>query len=448
MRLWPLSLFGRVASIMLAGLVMAHALTFWWILRERSELSDAMMLAYVGRDVASSLAILDRVPPEERAGWLPVLERHNYRYLLADPAAGTPIARGRVELADAIAEGVAARIGAERVQGLFAGQVGEGGRELWLRLHLADGAPLALVLGVPRSMPSWSTVAVLLAQLAALVLVTWLAVRLATRPLTRLADAAELLGSELRAPALPERGPLEVARASVAFNAMRQRIGAALDERLRILASIAHDLRTPITRMGLRTEMLPDSEVRERLRADLAEMQALVEEGIDYARTAHASVEPERPVDLHALLDSLVFDYQDGGHPVRWAGRCESPLCTRPQALRRVVMNLVDNALKFGGQADIVLDACPDRIVITVNDTGPGIAIEQLESVLQPFVRLDDSRSRETGGTGLGLAIAQELTTVLRGTLALRNREAGGLEARLTLPIAQRPSASYPYGGG
>ncbi len=438
MSLLPRSLFGRVAGVLLLGLVVAHALTFWWILRERGELSEAMMLAYVGRDVASSVAILDRVPPEERAAWLPRLARHNYRYLLDDRGAGAPISVGRVPIGDAIVAGVAAELGADRVLGLFAGPETDEGRELWLRLRLSDAAPLRVMLGVPSWMPSGASIAVLLAQLAALLLVTWLAVRLATRPMTRLAAAAERFGSDLRAPDLSEAGPLEVARASKAFNAMRQRVGAALDERLRILAAIAHDLRTPITRMKLRSEMLPDSELRERLQADLAEMQALVEDGLEYARTAHAGVEPERPVDLHALLDSLAFDYQDAGRRVSWAGRHEAPVWTRPQALRRVVMNLVDNALEFGGEAEIALETSAGAIAIAVSDRGPGIAPEQLARVFEPFVRLDDSRSRDTGGAGLGLAIAQELTTVLGGALALRNREGGGLEARLSLPIAPR----------
>ena len=423
MRLLPRSLFGRVALVLLAGLVVAHVLTFWWILRSRSELSEAMMQAYVGRDVASSVAILDRVPPEERAAWLTRLARHNYRYELAELPGGAPLAAGRVPQIDAIVAGVASELGAERVQGLFAGALRDGARELWLRLRLADGAPVTLVLTVPGWMPSWSSIAVLAAQLAALLVVTWLAVRLATRPLSRLAEAADRFGQDLRAPALAESGPAEVTRAAVAFNAMRARVGAALDERLRILAAIAHDLRTPLTRMQLRSEMLPD-----------AEMQGLVEEGIEYARTAHAAVEPERPVDLHALLDSLCFDYQDAGRRVHWSGKHETPLRTRPQALRRVVVNLVDNALRFGGEAEIELASESGEVIIAVRDRGPGIAPEDLERVLEPFVRLDDSRSRETGGAGLGLAIANELAGVLGGALTLRNREGGGLEARLALP--------------
>jgi signal transduction histidine kinase len=434
---WPRSLFGRVAAVLLLGLVVAHVLTFWWILRARGELSQAMMLAYVGRDVASSLAILERLPAPERAEFVPRLARHNYRYELGEAASpGTPVPPGEASAIDTIVAGITAELGAARVHGLYASPARAGATpELRLRLALADGTPVSLVLDAPRWMPPWPTLAVLGIQLAALVAVTWLAVRLATRPLSRLADAAHRLGAELRAPALPEAGPLEVARASRAFNAMRARVLAALDERLRMLAAIAHDLRTPITRMSLRSELLPDSEVRERLQADLAEMQSLVEEGLEYARSAHASVEPERPVDLSALIDSLVFDYEDSGRSVRWSGKYDAPLRTRPQALRRVLTNLVDNALNFGGEAELLLESSPQQVEIAVRDRGPGIAPEDLERVLQPFVRLDPSRSRDTGGAGLGLAIAHELTQALRGKLALRNLDGSGFEARLTLPV-------------
>jgi signal transduction histidine kinase len=441
---WPRSLFGRVAGILLLGLVAAHALTFWWILRERSQLSEAMMLAYVGRDVASSLAILERLPPGEREAFLPRLARHNYHYALGASGAGRPVDPGTADAVRPILSAVTAEVGAGRVQGLFAAPGGSGAPELRLRLSLADATPVDLVLLPPRWMPSWSTMAVLCVQLAALLVVTWLAVRIATRPLSELAGAAHHLGSDLRGPALPEHGPIEVARASRAFNAMRGRVVAALDERLRMLAAIAHDLRTPLTRMGLRTELLPDAEVRERLQADIGEMRALVESGLDYARTAHAGVEAERPVDLHALLDSLVCDYEDAGRKVRWGGEREAPLRTRPQALRRVLINLVDNALQFGGEAEIALESGPQQVTIAVRDRGPGIAPEALERVLEPFVRLDGSRSRDTGGAGLGLAIAHELMQALGGRLRLRNLERGGLEAALVLPATADPAASMP----
>jgi signal transduction histidine kinase len=253
--------------------------------------------------------------------------------------------------------------------------------------------------------------------------------------LARLADAADAIGPAAGGTALAETGPREVARAATAFNAMQGRIQAHLAERTQILAAISHDLQTPLTRLRLRSELIDDTVLRDKLLADLDAMQALVREGIAYARSAHSGSEAARSVDLHALLDSLVCDYTDAGQPVTLEGAEGLMLETRPQALRRLITNLVDNALKFAGNAQLTAGRGEHGIFIAVRDDGPGIAPEELQAVMQPFYRVENSRSRETGGTGLGLAIAQQLAQALGGRLALRNREEGGLEARLTLPI-------------
>jgi signal transduction histidine kinase len=307
--------------------------------------------------------------------------------------------------------------------------------QLAFDLRLADGSPLALHLQPPRLMVSATTAGLLLLQLALLgACIAW-AVRQTTRPLAQLASAADVLGRNPDAPPLAEHGPLEARRAAAAFNTMQRRIATHLTERLQILAAVSHDLQTPITRMRVRTELLADEAVRDKLQADLAEMQNLVEEGLAYARSAHAATEAARPVDLHALLDSLVCDYTDAGHAVVLSGSHPAPLATRPQALRRVVGNLVDNALKFAGAAEVAVHSDGASVQISVCDRGPGIPAHQLAAVLQPFVRLEDSRNRDTGGAGLGLAIASQLATALGGILSLLPRAGGGLEARLTLPV-------------
>jgi signal transduction histidine kinase len=224
-------------------------------------------------------------------------------------------------------------------------------------------------------------------------------------------------------------------RAAAAFNRMRDRIQAHLQERMQILAAVSHDLQTPITRLRLRADLLDDTALRDKLHADLTEMQGLVEEGIAYARSAHAAREAVRRVDLRALLDSIALDYADAGRPVQLLTAPAASCDTRPQALRRLVCNLVDNALKFAGTADIALAADAEGSwLVQVLDRGPGIPEAALAEVLQPFVRLDDSRNRNTGGTGLGLAIASELAQALGGQLTLAGREGGGLEARVLLP--------------
>jgi signal transduction histidine kinase len=216
---------------------------------------------------------------------------------------------------------------------------------------------------------------------------------------------------------------------------MQRRIKDHLAERLHILAAVSHDLQTPIARMGLRAALLDDPVLREKLQGDLRAMQVLVEEGIAYARSAHGTTEPPRRIDLHALLDSLVCDYGDAGRAVRLTGRWDRPLTTRPESLRRIIGNLVDNALAFASDVEIAVEPeTGERIAIAVRDRGPGIPPAELGAVLQPFHRLEGSRSRATGGTGLGLAIADQLTRGLGATLTLINRESGGLEVRVSLP--------------
>ena len=265
--------------------------------------------------------------------------------------------------------------------------------------------------------------------------------RLVTRPLADLAAAADHLGPDLQAQKLDEEGPTEVAHAARAFNAMQQRIGGYMSERVKILAAISHDLQTPITRMRLRTDLMDDAHDRVKFRQDLDEMNSLVREGVTYARTLHGATEPPLRMDADALLESMVADYEDAGQRVRLEGRAGAPIVGRPNALRRIVMNLVDNALGFGSDVRLRVQAGNDELVIAVVDNGPGIPPDELDAVLKPFYRVESSRNRSTGGTGLGLAIAHQLAMAMGAVLELRNRPEGGLEARLTLPT--RPLASY-----
>ena len=428
------SLFGRIAVILFCGLALAHALTVGWVLFERAQLGRSLMLAYVGRDVAAALAILDRVPAEERGAWLPRIERQDYRYVLAAPAAAS---HDEPDLARVIREAVASTVGASRVGAAAGITRGDRGEQIELGLLLHDASPVTLQLNRPKLRISTTTVTLLCLQLLVLGLVTWLAVRAAVRPLRRLAVAADGLDLNRSARPLAEIGPTEVVRAARAFNAMRRRVAAHLAERLYILAAVSHDLRTPITRMRLRADLLGAGPLRDKLQADLIELDALVEEGVAYARSAQASAEAVRAIDLNALLDGLVCDYVDAGHPVRLKGSLAVPLRTRPLALKRIVTNLLDNAVKFSGAAELLIEQTqPDAIDIVVRDSGPGIPEGELGAVLQPFYRVEPSRNRDSGGTGLGLAIAQELAGALEGTLSLSNRASGGLEARLSLHIA------------
>lgn len=432
-QLLPRSLFGRVALILFAGLAAAHVLSFVLLMYERAEAGNKMMVAYLVRDVAGSIAILERAPKNERAEWLKLLDRPNYRYALGAQTEGRAATSPQAET---VLTMLASQLGPHyRVKASAPGGATDPLR-LLLHAELLDGTPLTVELLPPRmSVSPWVAVALTL-QLALLGLFTWIAVRIATEPLSRLQRAADALGPDLSGAPLPEDGPNEVARAAAAFNAMQRRIADHLAERTRIVAAISHDLQTPITRMRLRADLLDDDALRRKLHNDLHDMQVLVEQGIDFARFSRDIAEPLCATDLHALLDSMICDYTDAGEKIHLTGDAGAPVMTRPRALRRIVTNLIDNALKFGREVEVTIAReNSGKIAVSVLDRGPGIPSEKLQSVLQPFVRLEESRSRDTGGSGLGLAIAQQLAATLDGTLRLSNRTGGGLEAQLSLPL-------------
>ena len=428
-RWWPGSLFGRILLVLALGLALAHALTFMLAVTERSMSMRNAMVGYLASDVASSAAVLERLPAEERSQWLTRLARRNYRFVLAEPL---PVPASQSALALLVADAVAAALPPGRTVQVV--DPGVPGTELRLQLRLSDGTPLAVDMDEPRLQVSRWVLAALALQLVVLVgLCAW-AVRAATRPLNALADAADALGAAQAAVPLAEDGPREVVRAAAAFNRMQQRIQAYLQERMQILAAVSHDLQTPITRMRLRTDLMDDGPERDKMQRDLLEMQTLVREGVSFARSLHQETEPARRIDLDALLASIVADYADAGRAVTLAGEIGEPVVTRSRALGRVLGNLIDNAVKFTGAAELEVARQADgTIAIAVLDRGPGIPASELEAVFQPFYRLENSRNRDTGGTGLGLAIARQLAQSLGGNLVLSAREGGGLAARLTL---------------
>lgn len=431
---WPRTLGSRLFVILLAGLVVAYALSFAVLFSERYMSAREVMLGTLETDVSTAIAILDRLPAEERPQWLPRLNRGNYQYILGPGLPGIPemTQRGK-DIAARISEASGGRfpVTVESIPG--------DGKQLQAHLTLSDGSTLTIDVH-PRMTPiaQWLPY-VLVVQLLLLIVCCWFAVRLSIRPLVALADAADALNPNAQTPPLDENGPTELARAAHAFNAMRQRIARFVEERVQILAAISHDLQTPITRMKLRAELAEDSEEKRKLLGDLAEIETLVREGLAYARSAHGDGEKPSRIDVGSFVESLVYDYQDTGKPVTLEQHATGAIVTRPHALRRVLTNLTDNAIKFGGAAEVSVRRDGNAVVIEVRDRGPGIPEDKLDAVLQPFVRLENSRSRETGGTGLGLAIAQQLAVAAGGGLTLRNREGGGLVAEVRLGQAAAP---------
>ncbi|MFQ3786786.1 ATP-binding protein [Halomonas sp. A29] len=303
------------------------------------------------------------------------------------------------------------------------------GPETWL--YVATLLPVPDLFNEYR----WLSGERLLASLMVLLTViglSLLGIRSVTRPLARLSRAARQLGDDLDAPPLRESGPREVAATAVAFNRMQERIRDQVDERERLFSAISHDLKTPITRMRLRAEMLDDPVQRERFCASLDELGLLVKGALASVKgfDLHEAVEP---VDPRAVLTALADELALQGGEVSVLGHAEL-LPVKPLAFKRCLANLLENAVFYGRCAEVCLDDTPECLTITIRDHGPGIPEGQHERVFAPFVRLEPSRSRNTGGSGLGLGIARHIARAMGGDILLANHPRGGLEATLVLP--------------
>jgi signal transduction histidine kinase len=281
----------------------------------------------------------------------------------------------------------------------------------------------------------------LLAFLVVTLIVTSLsvwAVRRSTRPLALFARASERLGRDMNAPDMPEDGPREVNLAARAFNDMQKRLRKTISDRTQMLAAVSHDLRTPVTRLRLRAEFIEDEEQREKMLNDLAQMEAMISATLSFSQL-DSSDEQLKKLDLAGLVQSVVDDAAELGRKVTYDGPARVSYWGRLLALRRVFDNLVDNAIKYGGQAEVKLVETGSTIKITITDHGPGIPQGEIEKVFDPFYRIETSRSRETGGVGLGLAVVRSIVRGHGGEVALENPKSGGLCVTVTLPHSDQP---------
>lgn len=465
MGLVPRSLFGRIVVVLLAGMVAAQALSMAVHLQERGELLYRASGLQSAQRVADIVKLLDSVAPPERRRIAALFASPPLIVTLDAPAAapsadpdteaGVQAAFMRTMLQRLLGEERELTLVATRVEagafppgahrggphGMGMGPFGPGMQarmgpqhSFLARVRLADGSWTSLDTRRPVTAASWpyrllASIAILM---GAVVVLTLLAARWVTRPLATLASAAEELGRDINRPPLPEAGPHEVARAARAFNLMQSRLARYIEERTRVFAAMSHDLKTPITRMRLRAELLEDGEAKNKFTHDLAEMESMVVATLDFMRGLETG-ERAQPVDVTALLESLQEDARETGGQVDIEGAAQSPYVGRPQALKRCLGNLIDNAIKYGKSAQLTVEDGPGRLTIRVRDRGPGISEGELERVFEPFHRLEGSRGRDSGGTGLGLTIARSVAQLHGGTLQLRNVESG-LEAVLSLP--------------
>jgi signal transduction histidine kinase len=463
-------LFSRLVLVLFAGLLIAQLAGFALHMHERGELLAQASGMQSAQRIADIVHLIDPMSPAERKTIEKVLNAPPLRLSLNRPPLAPPVAdadmmvrttmfsamlrrqlAGEYDIAvDATRTAAAPGKGATMMEKGY-GKMGwpdADGQPHWkmhggprpayafvaqVRLH--DGALATFDTSVPQATASWPyrLLASIVLLLAAVLLVSWIAVRWATRPLKTLADAADDLGRNIHRPPMAESGPAEVTRAARAFNTMQRRLAGYIRERTQVLAAMSHDLKTPITRLRLRAELLDDAQQRAKFTADLREMETMVAGALNFLRGME-NTEPVQPIDVTALLESLQADMRETGAAVAIAGRAQAPYRGRAQALKRCIGNLIENAVKYGERAHVIVDDNATRLQLRIEDDGPGIPEAELENAFEPFYRLEASRNRDTGGSGLGLAIARGVAELHGGTLALENRARGGLAATLTLP--------------
>ncbi|OOZ35786.1 ATP-binding protein [Solemya velesiana gill symbiont] len=456
MRLLPRSLFGRLMLILVIGLILIQVISATLFIRDRYQvLRDSFGFNLMHR-TASLVNLVEGMPPENRDQILAVINSPTLRISLNDePQPMKPEAKRSERLESRLKRHLEDHprilVSIETIPlGRWRDRRGPehrppprfqmmprhmGPTRFQVQVQLSDDKWLSILRPLPEDIESWPArmLFTLIAVLVAIVVTSLIAVRQLTRPLNTLAEAADELGRNIDRPPLPESGTKEVQQASRAFNNMQQRLQRYIKDRSRMLAAVSHDLKTPITRLRLRTEMLDDPEVKKQFERDLSEMEQMVLATLHYMRGTESSEEPV-DLDLVALLEALQDDMSELGWKVTIEESQVEPYRGRPLILKRCFANLIENAVRYGDEAIIHIQDSPEQVSIVIEDHGPGIDEQELENLFKPFYRAEESRSKETGGSGLGLGIARNIARAHGGDVTLQRGENGGLEAVVTLP--------------
>ncbi|MFC3442720.1 ATP-binding protein [Sphingobium rhizovicinum] len=454
LRLWPQSLVGQIILLVAIGLFVAQAINFALLLRERNRVELTGQTAPAVYRVINALdARPDRGPDRgneerDRDGG----DRRNIRFSTTRPVLDGK-ARPDVESrAQAMFEDIGLTVHSvmavedsrimplrrwERIRSRATGEMPRDHRVGRLRLAV-EYEPGKWVTAEARtgSRPArfggWLIGQTLILYIIVLAPLLWVGRRMA-RPMKQLTGSAQQFARTGAADPVDERGPGDVRDLTMAFNAMRARIIAMLDEKDRMLGAIGHDLRTPLASLRVRTESVEDEGERARMSETIDEMNRMLEDILSLARAGRSTESPQK-VDLAALADAVVEDFIELGSPVDMADSDRAVAFVRPQQIRRAVRNLIENAIVYGERAHVSVSHDAGMIRIAVADDGPGIAEDRMAEMLEPFTRLEGSRNRETGGAGLGLALVRAIMAEHQGELRLSNRPEGGLEASLVLP--------------
>ena len=411
---------------------------------------QAKELTQVVGDLRRMTPQLATATPAQRRTLLERASGRSMQYSIskdAGPAGRTPLSRAMAartaELLGVPAENVHARSSFGRNN--FVGQLAEGAPPAALdAMPFFGGAHVAvkindsewLVAAASNKPQDWGWLRFIgLSFVGCMLLLTPIALLFANRlaaPIGRFAQAAEQLGRDPNSPPMPAEGPKEVRTAVSAFNTMQERLRKFVAGRTLMLATISHDLRTPLQRLRFRIDALPDKE-REAMLADIEEMETMIAASLSFA-TDDAAPTQRESLDLGALVSSVCDDAADSGGETQFAAEERIVVRADPVRLKRALSNLVSNAVKYAGGAEVRVLRQPGSAVVEVADRGPGIPVDRMEEMFQPFRRMEPSRNRSTGGSGLGLAIARTIARAHGGDVTLTERPGGGLTARLALP--------------
>ena len=438
-RAWSgVSLRARLVLLLLVGLMGVQAASLWWALSDRATTARRTALVQQVQRAVDVILVMDAIPAGGRAVVAAAVRYPIVRFEAAPAAESAP-----PEVLAVVREAWARRLAGRAVAVVATRgplqRMRDPGRREGLRILMAtrlrDGQPFQAEVEV--AVPTFRTDGLLgpfLLLGVVTALLVMLAMRWALRPLEQLATGAQTLGAGLDAKPLPQRGPPEVRRASEVLNTLHQRLRGHVQGRIQSLAAISHDLRTPITRLRLRAELLPDPESRASFGRDLRQLEDMVQGTLDYLRGIGEAA-PLEPVDLDGLLAQAVEDVET---PVVRIGAPEpTGLVVRGHApsLRRALVNLLRNATVHACAPQLSVEVAGPRVRIHVMDRGPGIPEQEIARVLRPFEQLDRSRG-SASGAGLGLSIANEVALRHGGPLQVLNREGGGLSATIELSAA------------
>lgn len=453
-RFWPKSLAGQIACLVAIALLVAQAINFGLLLRERdrqillqissptiARLADAIERDKAGQDIdepvqdrRGSMRFAVFVDPQSRVT-PEMLPREDVAQRAHTALGELGFGDVRVIAAEADSNAVQRPGRVEAIRREIEGRGGLSRPYLLISAQIADGRWVTSVSRIPprdARVIGWLLVQTLILYGIVLIPVLWAGRRIA-RPLGVLTGAVESFRSAENSVSVPESGPHDVRRLITAYNGMRTRIASLLDEKDRMLGAIGHDLRTPLASLRVRAEGMDDDNERERMAATIDEMNRTLDDILSLARLGRPS-EAETKVDLGALLDSVVDDFLALGADVTLDEGPRITATLRPTLIIRAVRNLIDNAIKYAGGARVSIGRNGDGVEVLIDDRGPGIPSDRIEDMFEPFARMEESRSRETGGSGLGLALAKAIALQHGGRLTLENRDGGGLTARLWLP--------------